>query len=150
MLEDRGYKIQDNIFAKPDEKKGILFMFPEDEKLNTEMANQIIVQSVDYNHLIVVYHKSITPKAKKMLSYLPKRVEIFVYNEFVPYRKVKHVLVPEHKKASEGELKQIRHLIDNLPLIKMDDPIVKYYGFIKKDVIKINRKNGPITFRRVV
>ena len=61
----------------------------------------------------------------------------------------KHVLVPQHIKLSDDEVKAIMtrysiHSKTQLPLILREDPIVRYYNFKSGDVLKIPTSNGSL------
>ena len=61
----------------------------------------------------------------------------------------KHYLVPKHEKVPDSE-KFDKKIIDKLPILLKTDPISRFYGFKKGDLIKISRKNNYIFYRRVV
>tara|TARA_B100000963_G_scaffold156379_1_gene136095 strand:+ start:1735 stop:2343 length:609 start_codon:yes stop_codon:yes gene_type:complete len=61
----------------------------------------------------------------------------------------KHVLVPQHIKLTDDEVKAIMnrysiHSKTQLPLILREDPIVRYYNFKSGDVLKIPTSNGSL------
>ncbi len=69
----------------------------------------------------------------------------------------KHVLVPKHTKVSEKEKKDIIEkyniTVYDLPLIKKNDPAIKYLDVKPGDIVKITRKSataGEAAFYRCV
>ena len=68
-----------------------------------------------------------------------------------------HELVPKHEIMSEGELKSVlsKYSIEKeqLPKIKVQDPIIKEIGAAVGDVVKITRKSqtaGEAEYYRLV
>lgn len=71
---------------------------------------------------------------------------------------LKHKLVPDHtilsKKEANKIIKQLKIHQEQLPKIKVDDPVVKEIGAKSGDVLKITRKSHTagkfITYRLVI
>ena len=71
---------------------------------------------------------------------------------------LKHKLVPDHAILSKTEvnkiIKQLNVHQEQLPKIKVDDPVVKEIGAKSGDVLKITRKSHTagkfITYRLVI
>lgn len=63
------------------------------------------------------------------------------------YNPVMHVDTPVHVRLSDAEkilqLEAMRVKITDLPLIRSDDPIAKYYGWKAGDLIRIHRRDRP-------
>jgi len=69
------------------------------------------------------------------------------------YNLTKHELVPKHEKVDINEKNAEdfkKSKTDKFPILLKTDPVARFYGFSKGDIIKITRKNGYVTFRRVV
>jgi DNA-directed RNA polymerase subunit H len=71
---------------------------------------------------------------------------------------LKHKLVPDHVVLSKSEVKKVIKKLDihpeQLPKIKIDDPVAKAIGAKPGDVLKITRKSQTagkfITYRLVL
>ena len=93
---------------------------------------------------IIVYQKSMTPSASKIIQEMaPKyQLESFQENEII-INITKHVLVPAHQVLSEDAkqtlLKRYRLKETQLPRILSSDPIARYYGLKRGQVVKIVR-----------
>jgi len=80
-----------------------------------------------------------------------KNVEIFTYDFFL-FSLPRHVYVPKHSLLSEEDkqlfLKKRNLFIEQLPLIRKNDPIIKYYGWQKGNIVKIQRP-GWVVYRAI-
>jgi len=72
------------------------------------------------------------------------KFQIF-YEKDLTFNPTQHRDVPIHHKLSEEQklekLAEMRVLITQLPLIRQDDPIAKYYGWMVGDLIQIHHTN---------
>lgn len=80
-----------------------------------------------------------------------KNVQIFTYDYFL-FPVAHHAFVPKHIKLTENEKKdflKVRNVtLDQLPILRDTDPIVKYYGWGIGEIIKIERPGN--NFYRVI
>jgi DNA-directed RNA polymerase I, II, and III subunit RPABC1 len=98
-------------------------------------------------HCIIVYRDSVTSSAKKSLNIIDHHIDLFSLKE-LQLNITKHRLVPVHEKVIDKVLdKSIK--ISELPVMYALDPVSRYYGYKKGDVIKITRKNGLVIYRQV-
>lgn len=148
MFEDRGYERSE--FSESDNKIFIgdivVYLFLE-SKVGVNHVKDIRSELGDVKHIVIVYKNSITSFAKQTIQELVHDgidVEIFRDTELA-FNVTKHVLVPKHERISEQEknelLKQLRVRGNNLPFIKIDDPVSKYMGLKKGDVVRIHRNS---------
>ena len=155
MFEQRGYSIIESdecrILALKQDGSQICAFFTL-HKFSIERLEEFIsmMKKMDVWHAIIVYKENATSVAKQSVSDSKEMVfELFEFDE-MQYNRTKHYLVPKHEKVDpelEGVKKQI---IDKLPILFKTDPISRFYGFKKGDLIKINRKDNSIFYRRVV
>lgn len=161
MVEYRGYTIESEnehcfISIKGDkENTKICVIKPIISQFNVEKFQQTIGQlnTLNIKHCIIVYEK-ITHTTKNRvtdLQHLGYKLEFFLESELI-FNPTKHYLVSPHIKVLSDEVKEIKTKVklSDLPKILKTDPIVKFCGFEKGDVIKILRKNKPLVYRVVI
>lgn len=107
-------------------------------------------------HIIIVCKEGLSPACKKYIISLNTRIEIFYEKELL-FNITKHVLVPKHRilnhEEKVGLLKELRCNEAQLPLILETDPVIRYYGGRKNEVIEIVRKSetaGQGIYYRIV
>jgi len=160
MMHQRGYIIEndsDNIImaVKPDGGKICAFLDVV-EKFNVDEFKLCVSRLEELNipHCIIIYN-DITPATNKMLAntvnlrlatgHRSLEIESFLAID-LRVNKTKHRLVPKHEKVPESEAGAI---MDKYPILKVTDPIAKFYGFKRGDLIKITRLDGYIAYRVV-
>ena len=80
-----------------------------------------------------------------------------IYIKMVKKKQIKHVLIPEHEKASEREKKAVLEKynlsMQQFPRISKKDPAIQHLSVNDGDLIKITRNSktaGEAVFYRVV
>ena len=135
------------LVEKADDETNQLFVFfPEDEKVGVKpikvyterMRNEGVMNA------IMVLRVDITPFAKQAVQEMSDtfRIEHFKESELL-IDITKHILVPQHQVLTNGEkaelLKRYRLKDVQLPRIQPNDPIARYYGLRRGQVVKIIR-----------
>jgi DNA-directed RNA polymerase subunit H len=101
----------------------------------------------------------ITPGGKAIRGKLIKFFEYFIFGgkDLTKFSLLDHESVPKHEIMSEGELKSVlsKYSIEKeqLPKIKVQDPVSKEIGAVVGDVVKITRKSqtaGEAEYYRLV
>ena len=86
------------------------------------------------------------------MHFLSPHFELFEENE-LQYNITKHYLVPKHEllfeKGSKGAKEFKEKYSDKFPIILKTDPISRFYGFNKGDIIKVTRKGDVVMYRIV-
>jgi len=106
------------------------------------------------NHGIFVYGESITPYAKKVVEASEDmKIELFCEKE-LQYNVTKHRLVPTHERLCEKDAIAFKKEFGGkFGGILKTDPVARFYGYQRGDVIRITRTNGDngvyITYRIV-
>ncbi len=121
--------------------------FPEDEKVGVKPIRSYINEMTEegINHAILIIKDGITPFAKSEIITLMAsdiNIEIFTEKELI-FDITEHELVPKHELMTSEEKEKL--LSDfgikdtQLPKILVTDPVARYYGLKKKDIVKITR-----------
>ena len=137
--------------------------FLGEDKIKLESLRNIVsdLAKAEVYHAIVV-GTGINKRMKEYLDNLqrestPIRVEAFEYEELI-INITKHELVPHHEILSKTEKEQLldRYKVteNQLPRINVADPVARFLGARRGDVIKIVRKSPTagryVTYRYVV
>lgn len=154
MLEQRNYEIvskeevEQIIALKPDGNQVIVF-FSDSLKFNVKNIQMYItiMDELQIFHSIIVYKDSITAFTKKTIEQsLEMTFELFSIED-LQYNITKHVLQPKFECLTEEESIIFKKKYGNkFPTIRRDDPISKFYGFNRGNVIKITRPNNYISY----
>ena len=111
------------------------------------------MKQIDVFHAIIVYKDSATPVAKKIIEESNDILIELFQEEELSYNITKHYLVPKHEliyeKGSKGAKEFKDKYSDKFPIILKSDPISRFYGYKKGDIIKVTRKSGNIMYRIV-
>lgn len=158
MFTQRGYEIldsdEDRILASKEDGSQICAFFTI-HKFNIDRLQEYIamLKKMDVWHCVIVFKENATPVAKKIvLDSKEMIIELFEQDE-MQYNLTKHELVPRHEKVAmnKANSEQFKKKItDKFPIILKTDAVSRFYGFVKGDIIKVTRKDGYVTYRRVV
>lgn len=163
MLKDRGYEIPDKELIEEDKnyikkfKKLTLnqsyhsdndlyvYYIDEEEKLVDNMKKFVKIMK-NYSHGIIIGNEN---DIKKLLSksykeyfdkLILKTIQVFTYDE-LQYNISQHILNGVYEKVAKSSvIPSIAHA-DEMSILLISDPIVKYYGYGVGDVIKITEDN---------
>lgn len=160
MFIQRNYEVvecdDERILAMKEDGSQICAFIPSlMTKFNVDRIQEYIsmVKKMDILHCIIVYKDSATPIAKKVVDDSQEiRIELFNDDE-LQYNVTKHYLVPTHilfhKSKTKAAEEFKKKYTDKFPILLKTDPISRFYGYQKGDIIKIIRKDGYITYRIV-
>jgi len=122
------------------------------EKLNIDGVKEMIrlLDTYRIKRGILVYQNSITSSAKKTLDLLDSYdIELFAVHE-LQYNITKHMYYCKHEKVLDPqELGTLQNQTAKFPKILSSDPIVRFFGFHKNDILRIHRRDGTIVYRIV-
>lgn len=138
----------------------------EEEKLGVKPIKDYVtrMETAHVQRAILVLKRGITPFAKRILTEMnnmqsesKKVIELFESDELL-VNITKHIFVPKHQlltPAEKAELLQKYKLKDTqLPRIQQIDPVARYYGLGKGQVVKIIRPSETagryVTYRLVI
>mmetsp|Transcript_14802 Transcript_14802/g.22615 ORF Transcript_14802/g.22615 Transcript_14802/m.22615 type:complete len:228 (+) Transcript_14802:118-801(+) len=135
------------LVEKADDETNQLFVFfPEDEKVGVKPIQVYTdrMRSEGVSAAIMVLKVDITPFAKQAVQEMADsfRIEHFKEAELL-VDITQHQLVPEHQVLTNNEkdelLKRYRLKELQLPRIQANDPVARYYGMKRGQVVKIIR-----------
>ena len=133
------------IFIK--EKKNVLVTWLSDAKLGENL--QLILSKMGSNitRAIVIVDVGVTPSAKAIIKTLAKKkiyIDVFTITE-TQFNLIDHEYIPKHeiktKKEKKSLLKAYGITQADMPHIKTTDPVIKYLGATKGQLIKITRES---------
>lgn len=155
MFEQRGYNIIDHdeyrINAVKEDGRPICAFMADTPKFNVNRVQEYIafMNQLEVNHCIIVYKDNATPMAKKVVDNSQDIIIELFTEEELQYNITKHRLVPIHERlSSEEEIAFKQRFGTKFPSLLRTDPVSRFYGYNRGDVIKITRKDG-ITYRIV-
>lgn len=150
------------LVEKLDDPSDNLFVFfPEDLKVGVKPIRNYSIRMKDENvtKAILVVQEGITPFAKQALNEMAPRFKIEHFKETELLVDItEHSLVPRHEvltPSQKNALLQRYKLKDSqLPRMQIADPIARYYGLARGQVVKIIRPSETagryVTYRIVM
>lgn len=123
------------------------------QKFTIENAKEVfeLSQKLKCNHFMLLYRNVLTSAARKVFeNALDYCIEKFEYQELI-FDITQHRLFFPHRRLSRQEVQAIKAKIpdlQSLPKLLKSDPVCRFLGFEKNDVIEIRRPDS-IAFRLV-
>ncbi|PNY08014.1 DNA-directed RNA polymerases I, II, and III subunit RPABC1 [Trifolium pratense] len=139
----------------------IYVLFPEEVKVGIHVLRTYInrMKSENVYRAILVCQSSLTTQSKNFIFEMASKFHLEIFQEAELLVNVKdHVLVPEHQVLTDTEKKTLleRYTLKEtqLPRIQVKDPVARYYGLDRGEVVKIIRPSETagryVTYRFVV
>jgi len=172
MFKQRGYKIieyddkqiiaQKNLETKSDdssnedsddEQKDLVCAFLSDtNKFNKERLKEILglMQKIEVKHGIIICLSDCTTAAKTIINDIKDvRIELFKMDE-LQFNITKHRLQPKFSKIDDEYATILKNKFGNkLHFLLKKDPICRFYGYERGNIIRVIRRNGYILYRMV-
>jgi len=151
MFQQRGYTIvehdEDRINAVKQDGRSICAFMADTPKFNVNRVQEYIsfMNQLDTNHGIIVYKDNATPMAKKVIDNSQDIIIELFTEEELQYNITKHRLVPKHERLSPEEAVAFKKSFGiKFPSLLITDPVSRFYGYSRGDIIKVTRKDGII------
>lgn len=131
-----------------DATRRIFVFFPEATKVGVKEIKDITekMQGEGVDRAIMVVGDKLTPFAKGVIQDLSGKQVLEVFNEAELLVNItKHILVPKHRILSDTEkatlLARYKVQANQLPRIQYSDPVARYYGLQRGQVVRIVRSS---------
>ncbi|KAI6184308.1 RPB5-like protein [Aphelenchoides bicaudatus] len=139
----------------------MFIFFPDDAKIGIKNVKAFCHQMQEQNvtRAIIVVQTGLTPSARQAISDMaPKYILEVFYEAELMVNITEHELVPEHVVMTQDEKTELltRYKLKDtqLPRIQVNDPVSRYFGLKRGQVVKIIRPSETagryITYRHVV
>lgn len=132
--------------SNPSNRAKLLVMFAKEDSIGIKPIVTLMekMTAEKLRHCILIYPKTVTAPAKKHITKAKHWIELFSEDELV-LNITKHRLMPIHKLLTAEEKAQFllqSNIKDTqLPRILPTDPMAKYLGTRRGDVIRIVRRS---------
>ncbi|BAM82463.1 RNA polymerase I, II, III common subunit [Cyanidioschyzon merolae strain 10D] len=144
-----------------DRSNQIYVFFPKEEKVGVKPIREYCLRLETENVLraIIVVQTGLTPIAKQAVAELQPRFHLELFQEAELLVNItRHQLVPKHEVLTAEQkktlLKRYQLKDTQLPRILQSDPVARYFGVTRGQVLKITRNSETagryVTYRLVV
>ncbi|GAA5859528.1 hypothetical protein JCM8547_006864 [Rhodosporidiobolus lusitaniae] len=132
--------------ADTDKDESIYVFYAEEASVGIKTMRKFIdiLESQKIQRGILIYKTSMTPSANKVITAMSQQFSIEAFQESELLVNITHhVLVPKHEVMTAAEkkalLERYRLKDTQLPRIQIHDPVARYYGLKRGQVVKITR-----------
>jgi DNA-directed RNA polymerase subunit H (RpoH/RPB5) len=170
MLNARGYTITQEI--QEDEVKSLIgskenypnlhvlfatdYAGGEEVKFNIKIVNfyLLYIDKLKLQHVIIIHQGKITSLVNSAIKnyMIVKKAKIEIFQQCtLKFNITKHRLQPIFKVMSKTESENFKKKYGNLfNKMFLTDPIARFYGYEKGDVVIVYRKDRPVNYRIVI
>jgi len=154
--EDEPKRSEMNVVVENEHGESLGLFFPDEQKVGRAAVRQIVESMTDNDmrYAIVVVRVGMTPSAKKALQSAggdTLQIQSFTEAELM-VNITEHELVPKHELLTPEEkialIKRYKLKEQQIPRIKVSDPVAKYHGLRRGQIVKITR-DSPTAGRYV-
>ncbi|KAF9490781.1 RPB5 subunit of DNA-directed RNA polymerase [Pleurotus eryngii] len=132
--------------SKTNSTDQIFVFFTEERSVGVKTMRKLlgILEEKSINRGIIVFPGNMTPSARKVIVAMAAQYRLEEFSEAdLLVNITHHTLVPRHEVLSPEEkkvlLEKYRLKETQLPRIQMADPVARYYGLRRGQVVKITR-----------
>ncbi|BGP18493.1 hypothetical protein JCM10213_001191 [Rhodosporidiobolus nylandii] len=132
--------------SKTEGEESIFVFYAEEASVGIKTMRKFIdiLESQKIQRGILIYKTSMTPSANKVITAMSQQFTIEAFQESELLVNITHhTLVPRHEVLTAEEKKQLlqRYRLKDtqLPRIQLHDPVARYYGLKRGQVVKITR-----------
>lgn len=133
--------------SSKDDPSDQIFVFFTDEKsvgVKTMRKFLLILDEKSIQRGIIIFPGAMTPSARKVIVAMTQQYKLEEFSESdLLVNITHHILVPKHEVLSPEEkkalLERYRLKETQLPRIQITDPVARYYGLRRGQVVKITR-----------
>ncbi|KAG2175101.1 hypothetical protein INT44_007579 [Umbelopsis vinacea] len=133
---------------KDDPADQLLVFFPKDKSVGVKPIRKYVERMLTQNipKGIIIFQQTMTSSANKVIQGMSAKYHLESFQEAELLVNItQHVLVPIHIVLSQEEklalLKRYRLKETQLPRIQQTDPVARYYGLKRGQVVKIMRNS---------
>lgn len=159
MLEQRGYTDVEQIEEEPliltalkENNEKVCVIFSGNIKLKIGRVREYLgmMDEIECSHGIIIHNDNTTSMSKKAAEESQdKKIELFSDTQLT-FNITKHELVPKHTRLSNDEAKTFKNTYGTkFPVLRIDDPISKFYCYERGDVIEIEDLDEIVKYRIV-
>lgn len=134
-----------NLADDPEEK--ILIYYAEDKNVGIKAMRSFIsiLEEKGIQRGILIWSEKMTAAARKVIDAMRMQFKLEDFEEaYLLVNITHHQLVPEHKVMTQEEKKELlqryRLKETQLPRIQINDPVARYFGLSRGQVVKITRR----------
>eukprot|EP00929_Paragymnodinium_shiwhaense_P015229 TRINITY_DN123287_c0_g1_i1.p1 TRINITY_DN123287_c0_g1~~TRINITY_DN123287_c0_g1_i1.p1 ORF type:complete len:213 (+),score=66.44 TRINITY_DN123287_c0_g1_i1:77-715(+) len=150
------------VHKRNDREQQLIVFFPDEDKRVGVKPIRILAEKMDEKRIkeaILVVKQPLTPLAQTAVKEAMSRMKIEVFHESELIVNItRHELVPKHVPLTADERQQLldRYRLKSaqLPRMQLTDPIARYFGMQREQVMKIIRPSETagryVTYRLVV
>ncbi|KAJ1914056.1 DNA-directed RNA polymerases II 24 kDa polypeptide (RNA polymerase II subunit 5) [Mycoemilia scoparia] len=137
-----------SVQKRDDPSDQLLVFFPDSTTVGVQPIKNYLQKMIEQGvtKAIIVCRKDLTAIARKSLASIDSKYNLESFNEKELLVNItKHELVPKHVVLTAPEKKELlikyRLKDSQIPRIKENDPVAKYYGMKRGQVVKIIRQS---------
>jgi DNA-directed RNA polymerase subunit H (RpoH/RPB5) len=156
IIDQRGYTlVEDTHLLSATKQDGSLFVvfFDDISKLNKSGMSKYLtmMKDKDSTHSIIVYQDNVTSMTTKSIDQsIDMEIELFSVDE-LQFNITKHRLQPSsfRRLPNDDAIKFKKTYGVKFPIMKITDPIARFYNYKQGNVIEIINKDGLVNYRAV-
>ncbi|KAI8831163.1 RNA polymerase [Chytriomyces cf. hyalinus JEL632] len=129
-----------------DDHEQLLVFFTDEETVGIKPIKKVCERMMQQSIMkaILIYREKLTPSSNKVIMEMAPKYDIQLFKEAeLMVNITHHSLVPKHNLLSKEEkatlLARYRLKDSQLPRIMQSDPVARYYGLKRGQVVKITR-----------